>query len=69
MKMRKWPKSRMHCIQMIDKVDKRQIFIDMYDRTPEEYFDEYSYKEPSPGEHETKDGHNVWVAVLDDLGI
>ena len=50
--------SRKVAIDFIEKSGKRQRFIDEWGRTPEEYFDEYSHKEPE-----------IWVYVLDDLQI
>jgi hypothetical protein len=51
-------KSKKEAIAMIDKSGKRQEFVDGWGRTPEEYFDEYVYKEP-----------DIWYGVLFDLRI
>lgn len=38
--------TRERCIKMISESKKRDMFVDMYWRTPEEYFEEYEQKEP-----------------------
>jgi len=45
-------------IAAIDAAGKRDEFITVWGRTPEEYFDEYAYKEP-----------DIWQDVLDDLDL
>lgn len=51
-------KSRKDAVNLIDANGKRQEFIDGWGRTPEQYFDEYSYQEPQ-----------IWGWVLNDLDI
>ena len=51
--------TRTEAIRMIDAAGKRNEFVAGWDgRAPEEYFDEYSYKEPE-----------IWFDVLNDLEI
>lgn len=50
--------TRKRCLQMISESKKRDLFVDTYWRTPEEYFEEYERKEPE-----------IWFNVLNDLGI
>ncbi len=54
---------------MIDNAGKRETFIGMFDRTPEEYLAEHSDKEPPNGKRETEEGHNIWLYILSDLNI
>jgi hypothetical protein len=51
-------KSRENCITIIDRQNKREMFVNIYGRQPEEYFSEYAYKEPE-----------IWFWVMDDLGM
>jgi hypothetical protein len=50
--------TRERCIKMISDCKKRDLFVETYWRTPEEYFEEYSSKEPE-----------IWWNVLNDLRI
>jgi hypothetical protein len=63
------PQSRGECIKAIDDAGKRDEFVEIYGRSPEEYFDQYCYREPPAGHRETADGHNIWLAVLGDLQL
>lgn len=50
--------SRQQAIELIDKHGKRREFVCERLRTPEEYFEEYSYLEP-----------DIWTNVLIDFEI
>lgn len=52
------PTTRKEAIAIIDRYGKRTRFIEVYGRGPEEYYDEYSYEEPS-----------VWLNTFSDMGI
>ena len=50
--------SRAKCIALIDAANKRKRFLEVYGRSPEDYFEEYAYLEPG-----------IWYDVLNDLSI
>ena len=51
-------KSRTETVELIRSAGKYDSFVNGWGRTPEEYFEEYSYKEPQ-----------IWDRILGDLGI
>lgn len=63
------PTTRAQCIGIIDAAGKRDEFVSLYGRSPEEYFAEYADREPTMGRLETDEGHNIWISVFSDLNI
>ena len=51
-------RNREQIVEIIDAAGRRPMFEAVFERTPEDYFDEYAYKEP-----------DIWQDVLNDLGI
>lgn len=54
----KIPTTRKEAVDIIKNSGKYDEFVSGWGRTPEQYFEEYAYKEP-----------NIWSWILSDIGL